>query len=76
MIGFAGKLCAGVAVAAAIGFGAAPAGATTGVPLEPAVVETAKVAPVFAPETGSAGIYNMVMCQLHTISASVPCMYT
>ncbi|MFE7800622.1 hypothetical protein [Nocardia sp. NPDC057440] len=75
MIGFAGKLGAGVAIAAAIGIGAAPAGATT-LPLEPTAVETAEVEPVFAPETGSAGIYNGIMCQLHTISASVPCMYT
>ncbi|MFQ6398460.1 hypothetical protein ACLMAJ_34100 [Nocardia sp. KC 131] len=76
MIGFAGKLSAGVAVAAAIGIGAAPAGAAPGVELEPAAVETAKVEPVFAPQTGSSAVYNGIMCQLHTISASVPCMYT
>ncbi|MEV6428574.1 hypothetical protein [Nocardia sp. NPDC051463] len=74
MIGFVGKLGAGMAIAAAVGVGAAPAGATT-LPLEPAA-ETAMVVPVFAPETGSAGIYNEIMCRLHTLSASVPCMYT
>ncbi|MEU8896642.1 hypothetical protein [Nocardia sp. NPDC048505] len=55
---------------AALGLAAAPASAQ-GLPLEPAPAEE-----VFAPETGSAGIYNNAMCLLHTMSASVPCMYT
>ncbi|WP_227997235.1 hypothetical protein [Nocardia australiensis] len=79
MIALAGKLCAGVAVAAAIGLAAAPAGATTSLPLEPATTDTAQnphAAPVFVPQTGSAGIYNSFTCTLHTMSASVPCIYT
>ncbi|MBF6085517.1 hypothetical protein IU438_03020 [Nocardia cyriacigeorgica] len=65
------RTCAAAAVVAAIGFAAAPAGAAPGLPLE-----SASPAAVFAPETGSAGVYNHLMCYLHTISASVPCMYT
>ncbi|WP_433730910.1 hypothetical protein ACQP0C_04755 [Nocardia sp. CA-129566] len=74
VIRFAGKVCAAVAVAAAIG--AAPAWAAPGLPLEPAETEVAQPAPIFVPDSGSAGVYNNFMCQLHTISASVPCMYT
>jgi hypothetical protein len=76
VIRFAGKVCTGVAVAAAIGIAAAPAEAAAGLPLEPPAAEAAHAAPIFAPETGSADIYNSIMCRLHTISASVPCMYT
>ncbi|NEW39480.1 hypothetical protein GV794_25020 [Nocardia cyriacigeorgica] len=65
------RICAAAAAVAAIGCAAAPAGAAPGLPLEPA-----PPAAVFAPETGSAGAYNQIMCMLHTISASVPCMYT
>ncbi|MGW5451970.1 hypothetical protein [Nocardia sp. NPDC003979] len=53
---------------------AAPAQADAGLPLTPMVANPA--AGGFAPETGSSGIYNGIMCQLHTISADVPCMYT
>lgn len=79
MIRFAGKVCAAVAVAAAIGAG--PAMAAPGLPLEPATQTevaqpAAQPAPIFVPDSGSAGVYNNLMCQLHTISASVPCMYT
>lgn len=74
MIRFAGKVCAAVAVAAAIG--AAPAWAAPGLPLAPAETEVAQPAPIFVPDSGSAGVYNNFMCQLHTISASAPCMYT
>ncbi|WP_194816126.1 hypothetical protein [Nocardia sp. XZ_19_385] len=56
---------------AALGLAAAPASAQ-GLPLE----QAPEAEQVFAPETGSAGIYNNAMCMLHTISASVPCMYT
>ncbi|WP_278261537.1 hypothetical protein [Nocardia sp. AG03] len=66
------KLTAGICTAAAalaLGFAAAPAQAATGLPLTPA-------ADGFAPETGSSGIYNGIMCQLHTLSAEIPCMYT
>ncbi|WP_327094044.1 hypothetical protein OIE68_28050 [Nocardia vinacea] len=79
VIRFAGKVCAAVVVAAAIG--AAPAWAAPGLLLEPAAqtdtqTEVAQPAPIFVPDSGSAGVYNNFMCQLHTISASVPCMYT
>ncbi|WP_336084223.1 hypothetical protein [Nocardia sp. SSK8] len=70
------KLTAGICTAAAalaLGFAAAPAQAT-GLPLTPMTAEPA--ADGFAPETGSSGIYNGIMCQLHTLSAEFPCMYT
>ncbi|WP_454198570.1 hypothetical protein [Nocardia sp. Marseille-Q1738] len=67
---FAVKICAAFAVAAALGIGAAPAGANSGLPLEDAT------APIFVPDSGSAGPYNSFMCVLHTMSAQVPCMYT
>ncbi|MEU4340353.1 hypothetical protein AB0H00_03620 [Nocardia sp. NPDC023852] len=70
---FAVKICAAFAVAATLGIGAAPAGASPGLPLEDA---TAVDAPIFVPESGSAGPYNSFMCFLHTISAQAPCMYT
>ncbi|ONM47182.1 hypothetical protein B0T44_11635 [Nocardia donostiensis] len=75
------KLCAGAAVAAAIGFGAAPTAGAQGIPLDPAApaaTDTTPVeaAPIFVPETGSAAPYNNFMCLLHTVSASAPCMYT
>ena len=66
------KLTAGLcAAAAALAVFAAPAQAT---PLTPATAEP--TADGFAPETGSSGAYNGIMCQLHTFSAEVPCMYT
>lgn len=65
--------CTAAAAVAAIALAAAPAQAA-GLPLTPMVAEPA--AGGFAPETGSTGIYNGIMCQLHTISAEVPCMYT
>jgi hypothetical protein len=76
VIRFAGKVCAAVAVAAAIGAG--PAGAVTGVPLEPATAQptAGPAAPIFVPDSGSAGVYNNFMCQLHAIVPSAPCMYT
>ncbi|MEV6277606.1 hypothetical protein [Nocardia sp. NPDC051832] len=64
------KFGVALVAAAALGLAAGPA-AAQGLPLEQAPAEE-----VFAPETGSAGIYNNAMCMLHTISASVPCMYT
>ncbi|MFG1790022.1 hypothetical protein [Nocardia sp. NPDC049149] len=70
---FAVKVCAALAIAAAIGIGAAPAGANPGLALEPAGPIDA---PVLVPDSGSAGPYNTFMCYLHTISASVPCMYS
>ncbi|MEV6137389.1 hypothetical protein AB0L63_15255 [Nocardia sp. NPDC051990] len=78
MIRFAGKVCAAVVGAAVIG--AAPAWAAPGLPLEPAAqtdtsVEVAQPAPIFVPDSGSASVYNNFMCQLHTVSASAPCMY-
>ncbi|MGQ4596920.1 hypothetical protein [Nocardia sp. R6R-6] len=69
---FAVKICAAFAVAAALGFGAAPSGASPGLPLEDA---TAVDAPILVPDSGSAGPYNSFMCVLHTISAQAPCMY-
>ncbi|MFC4125999.1 hypothetical protein [Nocardia rhizosphaerae] len=57
---------------AAIALAAAPAQAA-GLPLTPMAGPTADG---FAPETGSSGVYNGIMCQLHTISAEFPCMYT
>ncbi|MEV6323229.1 hypothetical protein AB0M45_18820 [Nocardia sp. NPDC051787] len=66
---FAVKICAAFAVAAALGIGAAPASANSGLPLEDAT-------PIFVPDSGSAGPYNSFMCVLHTMSAQVPCMYT
>ncbi|MEV0249189.1 hypothetical protein AB0H76_21495 [Nocardia sp. NPDC050712] len=65
------KFGVALVAAAALGLAAAPASAQ-GLPLEPA----AEAEEIFVPETGSAGIYNNGMCFLHTISASVPCMYT
>ncbi|WP_330233221.1 hypothetical protein OHA40_12565 [Nocardia sp. NBC_00508] len=70
---FAVKICAAFAVAAALGIGAAPVGANPGLPLDDATVV---VAPIFVPDSGSAGPYNSFMCVLHTMSAQVPCMYT
>jgi hypothetical protein len=70
---FVVKICAGFAVAAALGIGAAPVGATPGLPLEDA---TAVDAPLLVPDSGSAGAYNSFMCFLHTISAQAPCRYT
>lgn len=72
-----GRTCATVAVLAALGMAAAPAGAERGLPLEPAREPAAAVLPTgeFAPQSFSAGAYNTFMCYLHTISASVPCMY-
>ncbi|QIS06444.1 hypothetical protein F5X71_32785 [Nocardia brasiliensis] len=71
------KVCAALAFAAAIGVGAAPAGANTGLPLEPAEVAAGAVdAPVLVPESGSAGPYNSFMCMLHTIAPQTPCMYS
>lgn len=74
------KVCAALAISAAIGIGAAPAGANPGLPLEPAGaadVSTGQVdAPVLVPDSGSAGPYNALMCYLHTISAQAPCMYS
>ncbi|MBF6334342.1 hypothetical protein IU450_00415 [Nocardia abscessus] len=69
---FAVKICAAFAVAAALGIGAGPAGASPGLPLE----DVSPVdAPILVPDTGSAGPYNGFMCFLHTMSAQVPCMY-
>ncbi|KAF0848937.1 hypothetical protein [Nocardia caishijiensis] len=69
------KFTAGIfAVAVATVALATPAQAATGLPLTPMVADPA--AGGFAPETGSSGIYNGIMCQLHTLSADVPCMYT
>jgi hypothetical protein len=79
VIRFAGKVCAVVAVAAAIGIGAAPAGAAPGLPLEPAAAQPEPIVQprsIFVPDSGSAAVYNNGMCMVHTISASVPCMYT
>ncbi|WP_194831981.1 hypothetical protein [Nocardia sp. XZ_19_369] len=74
------KVCAALAISAAIGIGAAPAGANPGLPLEPAAaVDTAVSpvdAPVLVPDSGSAGPYNTFMCYLHTVSAQAPCMYS
>ncbi|MFE3544052.1 hypothetical protein ACFXK0_13905 [Nocardia sp. NPDC059177] len=71
------KLTAGICTAAAalaLGLAAAgPAQAAPGVPLTPYAEPAADG---FAPLTGSSAIYNSIMCQLHTISADVPCMYT
>ncbi|WP_280347601.1 hypothetical protein [Nocardia neocaledoniensis] len=68
------RLTAGLFTAvAAIALAAGPAQAATGLPLTPMADPAAGG---FAPETGSSGIYNGIMCQLHTISAEVPCMYT
>lgn len=67
-------ICTVAAAVATIALAAAPAQAATGLPLTPMIAEPA--ADGFAPETGSSGIYNGIMCQLHTISAEVPCMYT
>ncbi|ASF11349.1 hypothetical protein CEQ30_32895 [Nocardia brasiliensis] len=70
------KVCAALAFATAIGIGAAPAGANTGLPLEPAAVTAGAVdAPVLVPDSGSAGPYNSFMCFLHTIVPQAPCMY-
>ncbi|WP_378734289.1 hypothetical protein [Nocardia brasiliensis] len=73
------KVCAALAIAAAIGIGAGPAGANPGLPLEPAGAVDAPLssvdAPVLVPDSGSAGPYNTFMCHLHTVSAQVPCMY-
>ncbi|MEU4412773.1 hypothetical protein AB0G00_19435 [Nocardia salmonicida] len=66
-------ICTVAAAVATIALAAAPAQAA-GLPLTPLTAEPA--ADGFAPETGSSGIYNGIMCQLHTISAEVPCMYT
>ncbi|MFI9401681.1 hypothetical protein [Nocardia sp. NPDC052316] len=74
------KVCAALAISAAIGIGAAPAGANPGLPLEPAGAVDAAVspvdAPVLVPDSGSAGPYNTFMCYLHTVSAQAPCMYS
>ncbi|MFI9510645.1 hypothetical protein [Nocardia sp. NPDC052566] len=77
-----GKVCATVAVSAAIGIGvgAVPAtagAAAPGLPLEqaPEAVSVAP-APIFVPESLSAGPYNSFMCYLHTVSAAAPCMYS
>ncbi|MFD6215733.1 hypothetical protein, partial [Nocardia salmonicida] len=67
-------ICTVAAAVATIALAAAPAQAAPGLPLTPLTAEPA--ADGFAPETGSSGIYNGIMCQLHTISAEVPCMYT
>ncbi|MFI8972101.1 hypothetical protein ACIGO9_04365 [Nocardia asteroides] len=67
------RFCTAAAAAAAIALAAAPAQAA-GLPLTPMAAEPA--AGGFAPETGSSGIYNGIMCQLHTMSADIPCMYT
>ncbi|MET7773837.1 hypothetical protein [Nocardia sp. NPDC005366] len=57
---------------AAVGLAAGPAAAAqSGLPLESPAAEQ-----ILLPESGSAGIYNNLMCQLHTISASAPCMYS
>ncbi|MFF0545667.1 hypothetical protein ACWEVD_24920 [Nocardia thailandica] len=65
------KLIVSACAVAAFGLAAAPAQAA-GLPLEPAGEQVVAI----APETGSGAIYNGIMCQLHTLSASVPCMYT
>ncbi|MFI6167275.1 hypothetical protein ACIBCN_10860 [Nocardia sp. NPDC051052] len=74
------KVCAALAITAAIGIGSAPAGANPGLALEPAGPVDAAVgqvdAPVLVPDSGSAGPYNGFMCFLHTISAQAPCMYS
>ncbi|MEU7142516.1 hypothetical protein ABZ942_23905 [Nocardia sp. NPDC046473] len=72
------KVCAALAITAAIGIGAGPAGANPGLPLEPAGdTSMGQVdAPVLVPDSGSAGPYNAFMCYLHTISAQAPCMYS
>ncbi|MEU7630597.1 hypothetical protein AB0B25_12955 [Nocardia sp. NPDC049190] len=70
---FAVKISAAFAVAAALGIGAAPAGANPGLALED---PTSIDAPILVPDSGSAGPYNAFMCHLHTISAQAPCMYT
>ncbi|MFB7876489.1 hypothetical protein ACFC06_14650 [Nocardia sp. NPDC056064] len=68
------KLAAGICTAAAaLALAAAPAQAAPGLPLTPSAEPAADG---FAPETGSGGIYNGIMCQLHTLSAEIPCMYT
>ncbi|MGY0501819.1 hypothetical protein ACWZHB_25315 [Nocardia sp. FBN12] len=68
-------ICTVAAAVATIALAAAPAQAAAGLPLTPMVAEPA-AGGGFAPETGSSAIYNGLMCQLHTISAEVPCMYT
>ncbi|MFC4375832.1 hypothetical protein ACFO5K_17170 [Nocardia halotolerans] len=73
MTRLAAGICTVAAAFATIAL-AAPAQAAPGLPLTPVVAEPA--AGGFAPETGSSGIYNGIMCHLHTISAEVPCMYT
>lgn len=72
MTKFTAGMCSAAAVAA-IALFAAPAQAAPGLALTPMATETADG---FAPETGSSGIYNGIMCHLHTISAEFPCMYT
>ncbi|MBH0778343.1 hypothetical protein [Nocardia bovistercoris] len=57
--------------AAAVVFSAGPVAA------EPNDLSTrASAEQVLLPESGSAGVYNNLMCWLHTISADVPCMWT
>ncbi|MET8655363.1 hypothetical protein [Nocardia aurea] len=67
------KFGVALAAVAAVGLTSGPAtAAPSGLPLENAPAAEQ----VLLPESGSAGIYNNFMCQLHTISADVPCMYS
>ncbi|GAA5065780.1 hypothetical protein [Nocardia callitridis] len=70
-------VCTGFAAASAIALAAAPALAEPASTIaETAASPAASNAPIFVPLTGWDAVYNTFMCQLQTISADAPCIYT